>query len=47
MNKSKIKIMKNGPYLVTGNVPLSEKIIDKNEKRIAVAVRFFCGFNSV
>ena len=23
----KIKIMKNGPYIVTGNVPLSEKII--------------------
>jgi CDGSH-type Zn-finger protein len=26
-NKQKIKILKNGPYLVTGNVPLSEKII--------------------
>ncbi|MDR3601544.1 MAG: CDGSH iron-sulfur domain-containing protein [Desulfosporosinus sp.] len=25
--KCKIKILKNGPYLVTGNVPLSEKII--------------------
>jgi len=26
-NKQKIKIIKNGPYRVTGNVPLSEKII--------------------
>lgn len=25
--RAKIKIIKNGPYLVTGNVPLSEKII--------------------
>lgn len=25
--KAKIKILKNGPYLVSGNVPLSEKII--------------------
>jgi len=26
-NKQKIKIIKNGPYRITGNVPLSEKII--------------------
>lgn len=26
-NECKIKILKNGPYLVTGSVPLSEKII--------------------
>lgn len=29
---SKIKIIKNGPYLVTGNVKLSEKIITPKEK---------------
>ncbi|WP_313339652.1 CDGSH iron-sulfur domain-containing protein [Sedimentibacter sp.] len=29
-NKQKIKIIKNGPYRVTGNVPLSEKIIVLN-----------------
>ena len=28
----KIKILKNGPYLVTGGVPLSEKIIKSNGK---------------
>jgi CDGSH-type Zn-finger protein len=27
MTKQKIKIIKNGPYIVTGGVPLSEKII--------------------
>ncbi|HEY8910215.1 MAG TPA: CDGSH iron-sulfur domain-containing protein [Desulfosporosinus sp.] len=27
MMNGKIKILKNGPYIVTGNVPLSEKII--------------------
>lgn len=27
LKKCKIKIVKNGPYLVSGNVPLSEKII--------------------
>ncbi len=27
MEKQKIKIIKNGPYIVQGNVPLSEKII--------------------
>ncbi len=27
MNNKKIKILKNGPYLVSGNVPLNEKII--------------------
>ena len=27
MNNKKIKIMKNGPYIVTGGVPLSEQII--------------------
>ena len=27
MNKRKIKIIKNGPYKVTGNVPMREKII--------------------
>ena len=27
MSKTKIKIIKNGPYIVTGNIPLSEKII--------------------
>jgi len=26
----RIKILKNGPYLVTGNIPLSEKIISVN-----------------
>jgi len=26
-NKFKIKIMKNGPYIVSGNVPLAEKVI--------------------
>jgi len=26
-NKGKIKILKNGPYLVSGSIPLSEKII--------------------
>ncbi len=26
-NSYKIKIMKNGPYIVTGGVPLAEKII--------------------
>lgn len=30
MNNKKIKIIKNGPYLVSGNVPLSEKIITPN-----------------
>lgn len=28
----RIKILKNGPYLVTGNIPLSEKIISVNAK---------------
>jgi len=28
-NVCKIKIAKNGPYIVTGNVPLQEKIIVK------------------
>jgi len=34
MNKKnyRIKILKNGPYLVSGNIPLSEKIISVNEK---------------
>jgi CDGSH-type Zn-finger protein len=27
MSKGKIKIVKNGPYIVTGNIPLSEKTI--------------------
>ena len=27
MSKVKIRIVKNGPYIVTGGVPLSEKII--------------------
>jgi Uncharacterized conserved protein len=31
--KCKIKIVKNGPYLVSGNVPLSEKIIVPNGKK--------------
>lgn len=31
-NKRKIKIIKNGPYRVTGNVPLNEKIIVPVEK---------------
>lgn len=31
--KMKIKIVKNGPYIVTGNVPLSEKIITPKGKR--------------
>lgn len=30
--KGNIKILKNGPYIVTGNVPLSEKIIVSNGK---------------
>ncbi|WP_407308068.1 CDGSH iron-sulfur domain-containing protein [Desulfosporosinus sp. SB140] len=30
--KCKIKIVRNGPYLVTGNVPLSEKIIEPKGK---------------
>jgi len=30
MNTPKIKIIKNGPYLVTGNIKLSEKIITPN-----------------
>ena len=35
MTEQKIKITKDGPYLVTGNVPLSEKIItEKNGKYI-------------
>ncbi|MFZ3071427.1 MAG: CDGSH iron-sulfur domain-containing protein [Anaerolineaceae bacterium] len=29
--KMKIKIVKDGPYVVTGNVPLSEKIIEPKE----------------
>ena len=32
MDKQKIKIIKNGPYKVTGNVQLSEKIIVPKEK---------------
>lgn len=31
MNNKKIKIIKNGPYLVSGNVDLGEKIITPNE----------------
>ena len=31
-HKAKIKIMKNGPYIVSGNVPLSEKIITPKGK---------------
>lgn len=31
--ESKIKIIKDGPYIVTGNIPLSEKIIVANGRR--------------
>jgi CDGSH-type Zn-finger protein len=31
MTEQKIKIVKDGPYLVTGNVPLSEKIITEKD----------------
>ncbi len=31
MSKVKIKILRNGPYVVTGGVPLSEKIITPHE----------------
>lgn len=30
--KAKIKVTKNGPYIVTGNVKLSEKIITSKGK---------------
>lgn len=32
MKEAKIKISRNGPYVVTGNVPLSEMIIGKRDK---------------
>lgn len=31
--EKKIKILKNGPYIVTGGVPLSEKIIVPKGKK--------------
>ncbi|MEI6845995.1 MAG: CDGSH iron-sulfur domain-containing protein [Candidatus Firestonebacteria bacterium] len=31
-SKMKVKIVKNGPYVVSGNVPLAEKIIVPNGK---------------
>ena len=33
MNEKKIRIIKNGPYVVTGNVDLSEKIIRPEEDK--------------
>lgn len=36
MPNKKIKITKNGPYLVSGNVPMSEQIIETNEEGIPI-----------
>ena len=35
-NKPKIKITKNGPYMVSGNVPIAEQIIIAGEEGISV-----------
>lgn len=41
-NKPKIKILKDGPYIVTGNVPLKEKImVPKGHGMIMVDGRDF------